>query len=186
MQSPFEGRLVRLRAREPEDAPFFHRVLNDPEVTQYILMRYPVSLAEERRYLAALPGQTWERTAFCVETLDGDLIGSCALRGESPENRAALLGIWIGDKHRWNGGYGTDAMQLLCRFGFEHMNLHRIELEVFADNPRALRVYEKVGFKTECCRRDADYRYGRYRDIVVMGLLPDELVHDATSIPPLR
>lgn len=176
MQSPFEGSLVRLRAREPADAPFFHRVLNDPEITQYILMRYPISLGEERKYLESLPAQNWERTAFSIDTLAGELIGSCALRGGNPEDRCATLGIWIGEKRHWNSGYGTDTMRVLCRFGFDHMNLHRIELEVFADNPRALRVYEKLGFRTEGCRRDADYRYSCYRDIVVMGLLREEFV----------
>ncbi len=178
MKSPFEGNLVRLRAREPEDAPFFHRVLNDPEITRNVLMRYPISLREERSYLEALPALGWERCAFAIETLAAELIGSCALRGGGPENRAATLGIWIGAKQYRDGGYGTDAMRVLCRFGFDHMNLHRIDLEVFAENPRAQHVYEKLGFRVEGVKRDADYRYGKYRDIVVMGLLARELVQE--------
>lgn len=39
MKSPFEGRLVRLRAREPEDAPLLYRWFNDPEVTEFLAMR---------------------------------------------------------------------------------------------------------------------------------------------------
>jgi RimJ/RimL family protein N-acetyltransferase len=113
---------------------------------------------------------------FAVETLaDSRLIGSCALRGTSPENRSANLGIKLGDKTRWDGGYGTDAMRTLCRFGFEMMNLHRIELEVYADNARARHVYERVGFKTEGCLREAYYKYGRYIDVITMGLLKGEL-----------
>ena len=175
MNSPFEGRLVRLRAREPGDAAFFHRVLNDPEITQYVLMRYPISMKTERSYLDALPALGWETAAFVIETLGGESIGSCALRGGAPEDRSALLGIWIGEKQYWNGGYGTDAMRVLCRFGFEHMNLHRISLEVFSDNPRAKHVYEKLGFRVEGLRREADFRYGKYRDIVMMGLIEGEM-----------
>jgi RimJ/RimL family protein N-acetyltransferase len=93
----------------------------------------------------------------------------------SPENRSARLGIAIGAKARWDGGYGTDAMRVLCRFGFDMMNLHRIELDVYADNLRAEHVYEKVGFRVEGRRREALYKFGRYHDVVVMGLLEGEL-----------
>ena len=55
------------------------------------------------------------------------------------------------------------------------MNLNRIELDVFAENARARRVYEKVGFREEGVRRQAVYKYGRYQDVVVMGLLAGEL-----------
>ncbi|HEX6031409.1 MAG TPA: GNAT family protein [Tepidiformaceae bacterium] len=182
MQSPFEGRLVRLRAREETDLERFFRWLNDPEVTQYIELRYPVSVEQERQILAGAPPADYEGARFSIDTLDGVHIGSCALRNSSAEDRSADLGITIGDKGYWNGGYGTDAMRVLCRFGFEHMNLHRIELHVFSDNPRAQRVYENVGFKVEGCLRDADYRYGHYRDVVVMGLLRDDF-QDQLSAP---
>ncbi len=181
-QSPFEGKLVRLRAREEGDLERYHRWLNDPELTQYIMMRYPLSMAEERNYLANIPPVSFEDAPFSIETLAGEHIGSCALHRGSPEDRSASLGIFVGEKQLWSGGYGTDAMRVLCRFGFEQMNLERIELQVFEDNPRAQRVYEKVGFKVEGCRREADYRYGRYRGIVVMGLLREDL----TPQPPLH
>jgi RimJ/RimL family protein N-acetyltransferase len=174
MNSPFEGSLIRLRAREVADLERFHRWFNDPEVTQYITMRYPISVAAERKHLETMTAASFEGAGFSVDTLEGEHIGWCGLHGGSPEDRSASLGISIGEKQYWNGGYGTDAMRVLCRFGFEHMNLHRIELHVFTDNPRAQRVYEKVGFRPEGCLREADYRYGDYRDIVVMGLLRDE------------
>jgi RimJ/RimL family protein N-acetyltransferase len=174
MQSPFEGRLVKLRAREVDDLERFHRWLNDPEVTQYITMRYPISVTQERRYLEDIGPTDFYAALFSIDTLAGEHIGSCGLHNGSPEDRSASLGIAIGEKAYWDGGYGTDAMEVLCRFGFEQMNLERIELHVFADNPRAQRVYEKVGFKVEGCMREADYRYGKYRDIVIMGLLREE------------
>jgi RimJ/RimL family protein N-acetyltransferase len=66
-------------------------------------------------------------------------------------------------------------MRTLCRFGFRHMNLQRIELNVFSVNPRALRVYERVGFKVEGTRRRSQFVGGRYVDSFVMGLLSEEL-----------
>ncbi|MEN6401563.1 MAG: GNAT family protein, partial [Armatimonadia bacterium] len=78
------------------------------------------------------------------------------------------------DKEYWNGGYGTDAMLTLCGFGFNQCNLHRIQLDVFAENARAIRCYEKVGFVHEGRRREAIFRHGRYQDLIVMGLLAEE------------
>lgn len=174
--TPFEGKLVRLRAREPEDEPWFYRWINDHDVREHLEARYAFSHAQEREFLSTPAEVGYEKAGFGIETLaGGQLIGSCALRDTSPENRSAELGIMIGEKSYWDGGYGTDAMRVLCRFGFEMMNLHRIELEVFAENARARHVYEKIGFRTEASLRDSRYRNGRYIDVVVMGLLEGEL-----------
>ena len=176
MESPLEGRLVRLRAREPEDEPLLYQWFNDPEVTQHLSLRYPLSHAQEKDFIEATARIGYNSASFGVETLaERHLIGGLELGEVSPENRSAMLGIAIGDKEFWNGGYGTDALRVLCRFGFEMMNLHRIELEVYADNARAIHVYEKVGFQTEGTRRQAVFTFGRYQDVRVMGLLEKEL-----------
>ncbi len=176
MQSPFEGRLIRLRAWEAEDEPSIFRWINDSEVTEYLNARYPFSHQQEREWLTRTGAAGYANASFAVERRgDGLLIGSVSLRADAPENRAATLGIMIGEKGCWDGGYGTDTMLTVCRFGFGQMNLHRIELEVFAEHARARHVYEKIGFQVEGVRRDAQYRRGRYRDLVVMGLLEGEL-----------
>jgi RimJ/RimL family protein N-acetyltransferase len=179
MESPFEGRLIRLRAREPEDEPLLYEWFNDPEVTEFLTVRYPLSHRNEREFIDANSAPAYQNANFAiVRKSDGTMIGGCSLEGASPENRSAILGIAIGDKSAWDGGYGTDTMRVLCRFGFEHMNLHRITLEVYAGNERAKHVYEKVGFKVEACRREAHFKYGRYSDVYLMGLLEGELRWD--------
>jgi RimJ/RimL family protein N-acetyltransferase len=77
-------------------------------------------------------------------------------------------------KIAWGKGYGTDATRALLRYAFEEANLHRIELEVFAFNPRAIRVYEKCGFKLEGVRKQALYREGEWHDEHIMAILRDE------------
>jgi RimJ/RimL family protein N-acetyltransferase len=172
---PFEGKLVRLKAREPEEEPDAYRWFNDPDVTEFLTMRYPQSHRQEREFLDRMSAPSYQECEFAIETFDGKYIGGCGLSGGRPENREATLGIAIGDKTYWGGGYGTDAMRVLCRFGFDMMNLHRIQLDVFSENLRAIHVYKKVGFQVEGTRREAFFQYGRYLDIVVMGLLEGEL-----------
>jgi RimJ/RimL family protein N-acetyltransferase len=176
MNSPVEGELVRLRARETSDEALFYAWINDPEVTEYLGVRYPASHAFEQAFLANEPAPAFAKAAFGIETLaESRLIGSIGLHGDSPENRSATLGIFIGDKRYWDGGYGTDAMRTVCRFGFEMMNLHRIQLDVYAENRRALHVYEKVGFVLEVARREAHFKHGRRLDLITMGLLEGDL-----------
>lgn len=182
MKSLFEGRLIRLRAREAEDEPSFFRWINDPAVTEHLNARYPYSHAQEKAYLSSTSDVSYRTPAFAVETLaEGKLIGGVELRPSNPEDRCADLGISLGEKEFWNGGYGTDTMFTVCRVGFQVMNLNRIELTVFAPNERARHVYEKVGFKLEGCHRDAHYKFGRYIDVYQMGLLRDEFRDDAAA-----
>lgn len=179
MESPLEGRLVRLRAREPEDEPLLYRWFNDPEVTMHLSLRYPLSHAQEKDFIQGSARIGYNAATFGVETIaESQLIGGVGFESVSPENRSAVLGIAIGDKQFWNSGYGTDAMRVICRFGFDMMNLHRIELEVYADNARAVHVYEKVGFQLEGIRRRAIFKFGHYQDLHVMGLLAEELRWD--------
>jgi RimJ/RimL family protein N-acetyltransferase len=65
-------------------------------------------------------------------------------------------------------------VRTMLKFGFETLNLHRVELEVFAFNPRALRCYEKAGFKKEGTRRQVHFYEGRYHDAFYMGILQEE------------
>ena len=70
-----------------------------------------------------------------------------------------------------NKGLGTEAIQLFVRYGFEHLNLHKISLEVFSFNPRAERVYTKIGFIIEGVKRE-DFKYNEvYIDSKIYGML---------------
>lgn len=175
-ESPFEGRLVRLRAREPEDEPQLYEWFNDPEVTEFLALRYPVSHQLEKSFIDRASDVGYFNANFALVTREeGRMIGGCGFEKVSAEDRHAELGIAIGDRAYWDGGYGTDAMRTLCRFGFEIMNLHRIQLDVYQGNLRAQHVYQKVGFRVDAVKRQAIYKFGAYQDVLTMGLLEGEL-----------
>jgi RimJ/RimL family protein N-acetyltransferase len=85
-----------------------------------------------------------------------------------------MFGIVIGEKAHWNRGFGTEATRLALRFAFGELNLHRVELEVFAFNKRAIRAYEKAGFRLEGTRLQSHFHNGAYHDAHIMGVLSDE------------
>lgn len=167
------GEKVVLRALEATDTERCHAWITDPEVTQFLHMRYPVSLLAEGKWVQQERDPLRE-LELAVETTAGVHIGNCALRGAGSVDRAAELGIVIGDKAHWGQGYGADTVLTLCGFGFNEMNLHRIFLHVYQFNPRAIACYVKCGFQHEGRLREAFFRKGAYHDILVMGILEDE------------
>lgn len=179
------GKLVRLRALEPEDAERAYRWINDREVTQFLMARYPYSLAAEKDWAAAAAKPAdFSEVRFAIETLDGVHIGICGLHRGRPEDRLADLGIMIGEKEYWSQGYGTDAMLTVLRFAFYQMNLNKVTLGVFEINPRARAVYEKCGFIEEGRGREEYYQDGRYIDVIRMGVLRREFeaLHGAAEV----
>lgn len=172
--SAFEGKLVRLRAREPADVERCNELFNDPDVRWGLLAPMPMSTAETRAWFEATRKDP-DGERFIIETLEGELIGICSIEGISARSRSGEVGIWIG-KPYWNEGYGTDAMRALCRFAFRFMNLQRVWLHVYETNDKAIRSYEKVGFTLEGRLRRDQFLGGRYIDTLVMGLLAEELI----------
>jgi len=105
-------------------------------------------------------------------TDDGwELIGNCGLFGIDWRVRQAEFGIFIGAKNYWNQGYGTEALKLMIEQGFNNLNLNRIALSVYENNPRAIRSYEKAGLTIEGRQRQAHYDEGQFFDMILMSIL---------------
>jgi RimJ/RimL family protein N-acetyltransferase len=169
------GKKIRLRAIERSDIPAFVRWFNDPEVIQYTATYMPMSQAQEERWFEAQLEER-DRFIFGIETLDGRLIGNLGLINIDWKNSHALLGIVIGEKEYWGHGYGTDAIMALLGFTFKQMNLHRVHLTTYEYNKRAIRCYEKCGFKLEGRMRQAHFYDGQYYDELAMGILREEFL----------
>jgi RimJ/RimL family protein N-acetyltransferase len=168
------GKRLRLRAIERSDIPAFVRWFNDPEVTKNLVLYLPMSQAQEERWFEEYLRDE-QRHIFGIETLDGRLIGNIGLENINWKDSNAALGIVIGEKEYWDEGYGTEAIISLLDFVFREMNIHRVYLRVFEDNHRAIRCYEKCGFKLEGRLREAHFSDGEYCDELVMGILRGEL-----------
>ena len=110
-----------------------------------------------------------------VSKNDDRLIGYIHLEELYPTQKLCRdVGILIGEKDMWSKGYGTEAMELLLRFAFEELGLHRLELMTFTFNRRGIRVWEKVGFKREGLMRRARLANGEWQDLYFYALLEDE------------
>ena len=171
------GEGIRFRAIDQNDLPRFVRWFNDPEVLRGVSMFLPMAMWEEEQWFKALSERPQAERPMAIEILSGDEwvhIGNLGLFDIDGRTRSAEVGISIGEKVYWDQGYGTLAMQLLLKHGFNTLNLNRIALRVFANNPRAIRCYEKVGFVHEGRLRQAHFHEGEYVDILWMSILRHE------------
>jgi RimJ/RimL family protein N-acetyltransferase len=179
------GERIRLRAVERSDIPNFVRWFNDPEVRRYLLIYAPISGAQEEQWFEQmLEQQGKEQFVFAVDARVGDEwvhIGNVGLHRINWKDRSAVFGIVLGERAYWDRGYGTDATCTTLRFAFEELNLHRVELEVFDENVRARRCYEKAGFRYEGTRREAAFFNGVYHDAHLMSVLSHEFCQQQTT-----
>jgi RimJ/RimL family protein N-acetyltransferase len=176
VRSPFEGALVRLRAVEEQDLASINEGIWNPEVTQQMSIALPEALAQTRQFWKSIRSSASD-VLLAIETLAGEFVGGVGLHGIDARNRQAELGIWIARPY-WDKGYGTDAVRVASRLGFREMNLQRVFLRVYETNPRGRRAYEKVGFKEEGRLRRSQFIDGQYVDVIMMGLLAEDLIED--------
>ncbi|HSD83118.1 MAG TPA: GNAT family protein [Anaerolineae bacterium] len=171
----FTGQLTRLTAVNPEmDSDIIARWSRDSEFWR---LAHPDPAFPElpRNVKRELEERPLDRLGFAIRTLTDDrLIGLIGLYVISWPHRDASLGIQIGERTDWGKGYGTDALRVLMRYAFDELNLYRISLSVLAINARAIRAYEKCGFRAEGRERRMYAYEGQRWDEVHMGLLREE------------
>ena len=171
-----QGDLVRLAAVNPEnDSKLFAKWGRDAEYLR-MLDTSPVRQWSERQYKKwfkeDLEKEKRDDFLFLIRTLENDeAIGFIELDGVHWSHGDSYVGIGIGERECWSTGYGTDAMKVVLRYAFEELNLHRVSLNVFEYNQRAIHSYEKVGFVVEGCERQFLRREGKRWDMIYMGIL---------------
>ena len=179
MKDLFRGELVRLTTEEPEtNAKAEFRWQRDSEFVR-LADSDPAHFSSEKKIKEwiekrAEKGPQPERYPFSVRTLAEDkLIGSFGLYVDLIHSEA-WVGIAIGERDFWNKGYGTDMMKVCLRYAFMELGIERMSLGLFEYNSRALRSYEKAGFRLEGRTRKEVLREGKRYDALWMGILREE------------
>jgi len=156
-----------------EDAERYTEWVNDLEIGQFVLFSAQViDIDKERETLKHLMNK--DIIFAIIEKDTNKVIGNCGLHNVNEVHRHAVFGIFIGEKTYWNQGIGAEATALILDYGFNIMNLNNISLEVVKFNQRAVRCYEKVGFKYVGTRRQAVFMAGNYHDVLLYDILANE------------
>jgi RimJ/RimL family protein N-acetyltransferase len=188
MKDIFTGNLIRLSAFDPEEmSKVFTRWNANSEYFRLLNSgaRPMKSAKSMAKWMEEEVGEmSLESYTFSIRTLAEDkLIGEIGLDVVNWPGRDAFVGLGIGEPEYWSKGYGTDVMNVLLRFAFIEINLRRVSLGVFEYNPRAIRSYEKVGFRHEGRMRRLLSREGRRWDNLFMGILREEWLELNEHVP---
>jgi RimJ/RimL family protein N-acetyltransferase len=171
----YSGILVKLcPVRRVEDAQMLAKWNNDSEFVRNWDVR-PAYLPPAKQMEEWVAEEGNEACNFAIYTLaDDKMIGLVGLESFDWPSGSAWVGIGIGEREYQGKGYGTDAMKTILRFAFDELNLHRVVLTVFEFNTRAIRSYEKCGFKHEGMQREFIYKEDKRWGLVNMGILRSE------------
>lgn len=165
------GDKLYLRSITAEDASDrYLSWINDPEVTKGLVTgTHPSEMSALRAYIQqCIEQRDTIMLAICAQ--ENDLhIGNIKLDRFDHVARTAELGIMIGDADYWGKGYGSEACKLVLEYARAGLNLRKVSLTVFSNNPAAIKLYEKLGFEREGTLKKHIYADGDYHDKVWMS-----------------
>ncbi|HSQ90256.1 GNAT family protein [Romboutsia sp.] len=169
----YYGEKVCLRAYKEEDISIASKFVNDKELKKLLVttIPFPMTYWEEEEWIKSQKSNNEGTYNFAIEDIETNkYIGGCGIQNVNWLARVATVGIMIGDKNYWGRGYGTDAMKVLINFIFNDMNINKIRLGTFSFNERAIKSYEKCGFKVEGVLKDEIFKDGKYYDEIIMSI----------------
>jgi RimJ/RimL family protein N-acetyltransferase len=166
------GKKCYLSPIDSNDAEKFTEWLNDLEILVNLQLYGGVINAEDEKIF--LQNLSKDHNYSIVDLEKDELFGNCGFMDIDNLNQTAEVGIFIGNKNYWNKGFGSEALTLLLDYGFKALNLHNIWLKTFSFNARAIKSYEKVGFKIIGRRRESILRGEERHDTILMEILYNE------------
>ena len=170
---------IILRNPEPRDAISLYSQKNDAEVASLLGgFSKGYSEADITDWIEAHRNRS-DEIIFIIADQNTDMcLGHVGFYDINHRIRSAEFAIMIGNKDAWGRGLGRAIAAHMVRYGFEWLNLNRIELSVLATNTRAIALYEKIGFSHEGVKRQSQYKNGHYIDVCFMAILKENSCTD--------
>ena len=169
------GKRTYLRPVELSDTRLIQTWHNDPEIRRLArLGELPITYTKEEEDIKMARASSEETYLMIVETSGDRSIGFVRLNYIDTVSRNMWLRMIIGDVEARGRNLTEDALRVVLEWLFAEQNVHRITLEAYASNKRAIHFFEKLGFRKEGVIREAVYAAGEYYDIVTLGLLNRE------------
>lgn len=168
-----EGKKILLESVDSSHVEQFRRWRNNPNLRKYFREHREITDLMQKKWFEKINGDPNQVNFSIKDKKTGKLIGHCGLYYINWINRTGEFGIYIGDQAYREGGYGSDSLRCLIRYGFNDINLNKIWCEVY-DNNTSIDVYKHLGFAFEGTMRENYYNEGRYWDSHILSLLRRE------------
>jgi RimJ/RimL family protein N-acetyltransferase len=167
-----EGKLVRLRPPTPDDAAAMIKWFEDPEVTRFMLLRFPPSIDMEREWLDRMAKS--QDDIFWVVEHEGRPVGATAIHEIDWKNGSGTTGTTIGDRSLWGKGLGGEVMQLRCRFAFTQLPLRKLKSAYFDGNEASARAQAAAGYREVGRYRADQFVDGGWVDHIITEVLRED------------
>lgn len=167
------GERVVLRPLTVADVPAVMTTLTDTESNRLTGTHRTFTTQQVHDAISTWADQDDRIDMAVIDNTTGEHVGEVVLNELDTDNLSCNFRIALVSSHT-NTGLGTEATRLMLGYAFDTVGVHRVELDVYAFNPRARRVYEKVGFVYEGTKRQALRWHGEWIDSLVMAMLVDD------------
>ena len=144
--------------------------INDPDARENLMGYFPVIEKDLKSYfnLQKLPYSAM--FAICLKK-DNKYIGNIRLSSIDWINKCCAYGRLIGNKGCRGKGYGSEALILILRYGFEVLGMNRMYTSVIKTNKASVKSSLKIGVKKEGILRKASFKQGKFFDRVSLSIL---------------
>ncbi len=161
---------IKLRNFETEDIEKLSTIRSSSKSYDYFYEFEPLNKTQQLNWWQNSYLKSSEKNFVIVCNDTQKVAGTISLVDIDQRNRKAELGRLFVFEEFSGKGFGSFSIELLIEYAFNHLNLQKIYLEVFAKNENAVSLYKKAGFKEEGCLKSHIYKNGEYLDILIMSL----------------
>ena len=169
------GKIVKLRAIEPEDLDLLRDMINDPKLERLIVGHsFPTSKLQQQNWYNKL-SEDQRNLRLIIETKEDGAIGFANIVDIDWVNRTAFHGIKIAKQTNRGKGIGTDTVMAVMKYCFEELQLKRLESTIVSYNKASLKLYtERCGWQQEGTKREAVFKNGKFCDLNIVGILKED------------
>ncbi|MBZ9637412.1 GNAT family N-acetyltransferase [Clostridium sp. FP1] len=168
-----ESERVIYREVTLEDVEDIFKIYSDPQVAKYDWYK-PMATKEDalskiNQYKEEFQNKE-EITWGIARKNDDKIIGYCCFFAFDNDSRRSEIGYGF-NRDEWNKGYATEAIKILVKFGFEVMNLNRVEATVTLGNDASVKALKKANFLQEGIVRERSIMKGKFEDDVILAII---------------
>jgi len=169
---------IYLRAVQATDYEYTHKWRNNRNITKSLGGNtFYISIDREKKWIEASVNDDSKNLhlIICLEE-NHQPIGMVNLTSIDLINRKAEFSIQVGDAKLHGKGIGEQATRLILTHGFNELNLNKIYLKVIADNEKAIKLYQKIGYIEEGILKQDLFKMGKYHDVIIMAIFKSDFV----------
>lgn len=178
MKKIIKGENIYLRPITEEDTDLVLGWRNKKEVVENFIYRKPITREEHLSWFKNKVEKGLVHQFIICQNTDDKPLGSVYLQNFEEDSRQAEEGIFIGETNLQRKGIGSQAAQLMIKYAFEELKLHKLKARVLAYNTASLKMHEKAGYIQEACFKDELFLDGKYEDLVFFGIINPYEVHN--------